>query len=66
MLPRQGEMGENTPFISKVDKSSMIEFNRGSTNLESRDLSDRPKGSRHHKSAAIQELFSFLRIGTKH
>ena len=25
MLPRQGEMGENTPFISKVDKSSVIE-----------------------------------------
>ena len=34
MLPGQGEMGGNTPFISTVDKSSVFEFDLGSTNLE--------------------------------
>ena len=34
MLPRQREMGENTPCISKVDKNSVIEFDWGSIDLK--------------------------------
>ena len=34
MLPRQGEMGGNTSFISKVDEISVIKFDWGSTDLE--------------------------------
>ena len=46
--PGWGEMGENTPLISKVDKSSVIEFDLRFN--RSRDLLGGPKGSQQDVS----------------
>ena len=57
MLPRQVEMDENTPFISKSDKSSVIGFELRFN--QSENLSDGPSGSRHNSKS---KKFNFLVI----